>query len=173
MLKKNICLILICHCLSNIHAQQNGIIEPSFSPIDSSTTPIIVEQVFIQHEREPEFPDGNLALRLYLFSKFQYPKSIIKLIKDKKITVEFRVDGDCAIRQLVFKGALKSRIKNDLIKVFTQMPRFKPSNSFGPSRHYWFYLDNNFSAIADKTKAKIYQLEKAGVYTVIHVKSTN
>lgn len=164
----------MCYCFSSVYAQEISINDPSYPPIDSSTiSPVIVEHFFVRIEVEPEFPDGNQALKRYLLSKFQHPKLVARFIKEKKITVEFRVDPDCKIRILVVEGKLKKRIKNDLIKVFTKLPRFKSVYSSGESRYYWFYLDNNFNAIVNKSKSKIYSLENEGIYTVIRLKTTD
>ncbi len=165
ILKKNILSLAISCCLSISYAQ---LPKPDLPTIFTELPKPVEEFYFKYSEFIPEFPEGNVEFKKYLFSKLRHPKSILKLIKAGKLTLEFRINNCGILNQLIIKGTLKSCFKNDLTKVFSTFPSFRIGRSAGFPKDYWFRINGELMPEVEKEKAKNYLILSAGTYLVFN-----
>ena len=118
----------------------------------------------------PEFPDGEIKFRQYLFSKLKRPKSIARLIKNKEMSIEFRIDPDGQLSQLVVHGVMNARKRRNFKKTFSSMPAFRIGCGNCFSKNYWFTIDDELLPQVDKSKPKIYAPTGDGFYWILNVK---
>jgi len=102
-------------------------IEPEFKPVVNDIVPAEPKtREFIIQERDPEFPGGPAALKMFLSKYLGIPGSLEA--GDKKIVkIRFKVDKDGSVNSFEIASSGGKDFDNEVIRVCNKMPRWMPA----------------------------------------------
>lgn len=103
------------------------------------------EQIFVVVEEQPEYPGGAGAMYKYLMSNIQYPAAAREANIEGKVYVQFVVEKDGSISNVVVKRDIGGGCGVEALRVVRSMPKWKPGKQRGKTVRAQFTLPVNFS----------------------------
>ncbi len=89
-----------------------------YTVIDGDTT-VIVDVM-------PQFPGGQEKLIAYLSKKIKYPNKARREGMQGKVLIQFTIDREGSVRDIVIKKGIREDIDNEAIKIVARMPKWTP-----------------------------------------------
>ncbi len=96
-------------------------------------------------EKFPEFPGGIDSLQSFLIQNTNYPKVAIEKNVQGTVMVEFVVEKDGSISNVVVKESLSPECDNEAVRVVKSMPRWMPGESKGEKVRVYYNLPFRFA----------------------------
>ncbi|MCX7696587.1 MAG: TonB family protein [Bacteroidales bacterium] len=116
----------------NIEDNQNQEVQAFVPPTQDEEEPQVQEQeIFVFVEEQPEFPGGEEALMAYLQSNIRYPQMAKELEIQGKVIIEFVVETDGSVTNVVVKRGIGGGCDEEAVRVVKAMPKWKPGKQRG------------------------------------------
>ena len=101
-------------------------------------------QVFVVVEDMPEFPGGEVALRQWINSHVKYPVIAAENGIQGKVYVQFVVDRDGSVNNVVVARGVDPSLDQEAIRVVKQLPKWKPGKQRGKPVRVSYTVPINF-----------------------------
>ncbi len=103
---------------------------------------------------KPEYPGGTDALRTFLASQVEYPAEAKKKGIKGKVFVSFIIDKDGSVIEPKVVKSVDPLLDKEAIRVFSEMPKWKPGKNEGKFVKVTFTVPINFALKACNSKTK-------------------
>jgi periplasmic protein TonB len=103
-----------------------------------------MEEVFIFVEEQPEFPGGEAEMQKFIVKNIIYPALAKEAYITGKVYVEFTVDKDGSITNVVCKKGIGGGCDEEAVRVIKLMPKWKPGKQSGRPIRTKFILPIRF-----------------------------
>jgi len=101
-------------------------------------------QVFVVVEDMPEFPGGEVALRQWINSHVKYPVIAAENGIQGKVYVQFVVDRDGSVNNVVVARGVDPSLDQEAIRVVKALPKWKPGKQRGKPVRVSYTVPINF-----------------------------
>jgi len=101
-------------------------------------------QIFTIVENQPQFPGGQVALNSYISSNLQYPENARKNGIEGTVYATFVVEEDGSISNIRILKGLDSECDEEVIRVLSNMPKWKPGTQRGKTVRVQFNIPVRF-----------------------------
>lgn len=126
------CFILLLFCAPLFaHAQDDQAVNDSINDRDLLKT-------------QPEFPGGYPAMYRWLRRKVHYPKQAFKNKIQGKVYVQFVVEKDGRIADVVVRRGCNAMLDAEAVRAIGKMPRWKPGRIDGTAVRVRFTIPVEF-----------------------------
>jgi periplasmic protein TonB len=102
------------------------------------------DQIFTAVEQSAEFPGGYAAMMKFVQNNMKYPASARRMGTEGKVFVQFVVDKEGAISDMVIIRGMSADLDKEAMRVIKMMPPWKPGKQNGRSVKSRFVLPINF-----------------------------
>lgn len=104
-----------------------------------------VQFMYYEVDSLPQFPGGDMALRLFLIKNIKYPDKAIKDNICGVVYITFCIRSDGSIDRIQLQKSVNPLLDNEAIRVVRIMPRWKPGKIRSRNVSVWFSLPINFN----------------------------
>lgn len=125
--------MLICLLLSQITSAQ-----PNVAPEDTAAP------VFMIVEEAPVYPGGTEAMSKFLSDNLRYPKKARRKGIEGQVIVSFVINEDGSINRITIVKGLGYGCDEEVIRVISTMPSWKPGRQKGENVKVRFLLPVRF-----------------------------
>jgi periplasmic protein TonB len=102
------------------------------------------EQIYVQVDKMPQFPGGELGLRKFIATQVKYPK----IASDKKIEgivyIKFCVTSTGLVDKVSIMQGVDPMLDQEALRVVMSLPRWIPGERLGKKVNVWYNLPINF-----------------------------
>lgn len=102
-------------------------------------------EIFIYTEVEPAFPGGDSALYAYIRQNRIYPQSALKAGIEGVVVVEFVVERDGSLSNVVVKRKVDPSLDEEAMRLIKSMPKWSPGKQKGKVLRCLFRIPIYFS----------------------------
>jgi|GEM_PF-2897858 len=102
------------------------------------------EEIFKSVDEPPQFPGGEAALMQYVQDMIQYPPSAAKAGIEGRVVMQFVVEKDGTIGDIMLLRSDDSSLSHEAYRVCTMLPPFIPSRKDGCPVRVWYTLPIDF-----------------------------
>jgi periplasmic protein TonB len=95
--------------------------------------------------RQPEFPGGLAAMNEFILKNVRYPQHAIETQTSGTVYVEFVINRDGTICEVVAKNKLDAALEKEAIRVVSMMPNWKPGEQAGKTVRVRYLIPIRFS----------------------------
>jgi protein TonB len=95
-------------------------------------------------EQNPEFPGGMAALNKWIKNELRYPASAAEMGIAGRVTVQFTVGKDGAVRDIIILRGVDSSIDKEALRIVGKMPEWIPGKQGGQAVNVRFILPITF-----------------------------
>lgn len=97
-----------------------------FKPIIEEEEKVDETEIFVHAEKMPEFPGGTAALFQFLNNNLKYPAPSRDNGTQGRVIVQFVVDKDGSINDLVIVRSVDPYLDKEALRVIKSMPKWNP-----------------------------------------------
>lgn len=121
--------------------------QETFVPIEVTAAPVEeeVEEIFQFVEEQASFPGGDEALYKYLYANIKYPDLAVANNIEGKVYVQFVVEKDGRISNVVVKRDIGAGCGDEAKRVIQSLPKWNPGKQRGKAVRSYFTLPVSFT----------------------------
>jgi len=113
----------------DIEITEEDVIEEIF--LEEAVEEEIIDKIFTIVEKQPEFPGGTTAFLLYIQKNLMYPHQAKRMGIEGKVFVQFVVDTDGKISEVVAVKGIGAGCDEEAIRVIRNSPKWQPGKQRG------------------------------------------
>lgn len=102
------------------------------------------DSIYFSVEQQPEFPGGMNALMQFIGKNIQYPEIAKRDSLQGKVYIQFTVEKDGSVSDVIAKRGFNAECEKEAIRVFKMMPNWIPGKQKGEPVRVSFMMPINF-----------------------------
>ncbi|MDO4461158.1 MAG: M56 family metallopeptidase [Bacteroidia bacterium] len=103
------------------------------------------DQVFMMVDQMPQYPGGDMELRIFLAQNTKYPKEAIEKGIQGRVFVSFIVNKEGYVKNVRLARGIDPSLDNEALRVIRSLPRWEPGRQRGEAVAVSYTVPINFA----------------------------